>query len=425
VWEEVGETPPPGALSAFATVPPASGDSGAALERQTRTWVVVGDDAGEASLEEHPYWNEPGADEPGADEPGADEPSADGLSADEPEGLVATFPAAGDEASHTEPEAVVPEAEPVASEPVGTLAQADPMATAPSQSAASSTGAEPGFFGPILPAGSAPAVEPAAEEEGEVTTNVRVRRLDPSQVVEPDQRGPRMANASELKGVWLQEAVPPMWTIEEAQKVLTPQVGQVRVILEGNEIFQGRLYAMGEGRVWINNERFGQMGLEGAKVQKILRIDVDDDSPVPGESGSENLGGLESVRVKTPGGILFGKVIARDEVRTTIVTEDGTRVTLASDQVEFLNEAPTVALKRAGEPEAQDQPAAEKPAEGDPADEGDEGDEDAEGDPSADGDPDAGDESDEPQGESPSEPRDAPVQTPAPVKPKPKPVKRP
>jgi hypothetical protein len=276
------------------------------------------------------------------------------------------------------------------------------MATAPSQSAASSTGAEPGFFGPILPAGSAPVVERAPEEYGDVTSNVRVRRLDPSQVVEPDQRGPRMANASELKGVWLQEAVPPLWTIQEPQKVLTPQVGQVRVILEGNEIFQGRLYAMGEGRVWINNERFGQMGLEGVKVQKILRIDADDDSPLPGESGSEDLGGLESVRVKTPGGVLFGKVIARDEVRTTIVTEDGTRVTLASDQVEFLNEAPVVALKRAGAPEAEKQPAEEQPE--------------SEGDPAAEG------ESDEPAGEpeaeSPSEPRDAPVESePVPAKP--------
>ena len=363
IWEQIGETPPPSPLSGFAIAAPPAGDASAAeaLEPEVRTLVVVGDDAGESSLEDHPYWAERSADERA-------EPAATSVEAEDD---ASSAPVAAGEAEAVPSE---PLGEPLG-ELAGAPADASPIETAPAlpvaevspaaPSSVPSSGAEAGFFGPILPAGSAPVVvEPTADGDEEVTSNVRVRRLDPSQVVEPDQRGPRMANASELKGVWLQEAVPPMWTIQEAQKVLTPQVGQVRVILEGNEIFQGRLYAMGEGRVWINNERFGQMGLEGPKVQKILRIDADDDSPVPGESGSENLGGLESVRVKTPGGVLFGKVIARDEEHTTIVTEDGTRVTLASDQVEFLNEAPTVALKRAREPNPESQPAAEKQAEG-------------------------------------------------------------
>jgi hypothetical protein len=137
-----------------------------------------------------------------------------------------------------------------------------------------------------------------------------------------------------------------MQAIVQKHKVLTPQVGQVRVIQKDGEIFQGRLYAMGEGRVWLNSDSFGQMGLDGAKVQRIQRILAGDKSD-ESTAGIDSLDEMVSVRIKTPGGILVGKVINRDPYQTTIVTDDGARVTLATKQVEILEQNPGVTLKRA------------------------------------------------------------------------------
>jgi hypothetical protein len=170
--------------------------------------------------------------------------------------------------------------------------------------------------------------------------------MQTADVLEQGSRGPRPATPEEMKGVWLQPDVPPMQAIVQKHKVLTPQVGQVRVIQKDGEIFQGRLYAMGEGRVWLNSDSFGQMGLEGAKVeriQRVLAVDKSDEST----AGVDSLDEMVSVRVKTPGGILVGKVINRDPYQTTIVTDDGARVTLATKQVEILEQNPGVTLKRA------------------------------------------------------------------------------
>ena len=54
---------------------------------------------------------------------------------------------------------------------------------------------------------------------------------------------------------------------------------------------------------------------------------------------------MERVRVKTPGGTFYGKVISRDEKTTTLVTDDGARLTLDSKMVELLVDAPKVTIK--------------------------------------------------------------------------------
>jgi hypothetical protein len=363
-WQEVGETPPPWSVAGFAATPeagspPAAEAVSAPAPAPVGTLVVIGDSAGASSLEEHPYWEGDAT---------RVEPVGEGLDAAVPslpattEGDSVPFSAAGEVALSAGGQDTAP-VEQIAPEPTPVVAQAagePPSRDRSAETAAVQPEGEVGLFGPVLPAGEAPLAESTASEEP--AANTRVRRIDSSQVVQPDQRGPRLATPTDLKGVWLAEDVPPMWAIDGAQKVLTPQVGQVRVILVGNEIFHGRLYAMGEGRVWINNESFGQMGLEGAKVQKILRIDTADPTPGAGRAASDELNGLESVRVKTPGGILFGKVIARDEERTTIVIKDGTRVTLASNQVEFLDEVPSVALKREGAAKEKAEQPADAPA---------------------------------------------------------------
>ena len=55
--------------------------------------------------------------------------------------------------------------------------------------------------------------------------------------------------------------------------------------------------------------------------------------PVLGQAGSQALLGLPRVRVKTPGGMLYGKIIGRDERSLTLITDGGARITV--DAVDF------------------------------------------------------------------------------------------
>ena len=399
-WQAVGETLPPGA---GGQVQPEDGDktgsAGGAL-------VVLGDDTGEPSLESSPYWDElePGAasetesdegvsdvvetlaawdDAESSEQSGEDGALTEGdatlagtaqdevlegaeaLAQGEVPGTDAALdseevsgtdegPAAGDGLAAAvvdppvETERPVLVVDPHPEDPPPAVSNGTEVAV-PAQggSEAGPESGDPGSFGPALPEGTtAPEVATTTGEGDLGTSTRRVRRIDVQQVVDPDQRGPRRVTEAELKGVWLEEEVPPLRAIQGNRKVLTPQVGQVRVVLRAGELFTGRLYAMGEGRVWINNDDFGQMGLDGSKVVKILRLVSDGGDP--GDTGVEDLAGLESIRVKTPGGILVGKVITRNEQQTTIVTDDGARVTLSSSDVVFLDEAPGVTLKRAG-----------------------------------------------------------------------------
>jgi hypothetical protein len=151
----------------------------------------------------------------------------------------------------------------------------------------------------------------------------------------------RQASVKELSGVWAQSTVP-LEQIGSPTKVLTPQVGKVRVALSSGEMFEGGLYAVGEGCVWIDTQ-YGRMGLAGPRVKSVVQIDAPKGAAA---SGAPALGGLERVRVKTPGGVFFGKIIDRDGKKTTLVTDDGARLTLDTKDVELLNQAPAVAIKK-------------------------------------------------------------------------------
>ncbi|HVS19749.1 MAG TPA: hypothetical protein VMT18_14180 [Planctomycetota bacterium] len=157
-----------------------------------------------------------------------------------------------------------------------------------------------------------------------------------------DSSNLRQANAKDLEGVWSETTVP-MEILGHKTKVLTPNVGRVRVVLKSKDIFEGKLYAVGQGSVWLESA-YGRISVDGKRIATVAQIDTKEGTPTLGSTGSQNLSGLEKVRVKTPGGTFYGKIIARDETQTTLITEDGARLTLNNGDVELLTDVPKVSI---------------------------------------------------------------------------------
>jgi len=96
--------------------------------------------------------------------------------------------------------------------------------------------------------------------------------------------------------------------------------------------------------LWLDTPH-GRMGLQGARVKTVTQLDAPKGIPAPGAGAIQTPAALERVRVKTPGGLLYGKLIERDGERATVVTDDGARLTVPSKDVEALAETPRVQLK--------------------------------------------------------------------------------
>lgn len=190
-------------------------------------------------------------------------------------------------------------------------------------------------YGPLPPAGFAPgAAAPGALRPG---ASPRIPASAASRTML------RFATADDLAGVWEGNVVP-MEAIDATSRILTPGVGRVRVLLKSGEIFEGRLYAVGEGQVWLDTE-LGRMALFGPRVSKVQQIATPGSTTGPGQVGSGELASLPRMRVRMPGGLFYGKVVARDEKTVTLITEEGARITLESTDVE---PAPTGVIRVVG-----------------------------------------------------------------------------
>jgi hypothetical protein len=144
--------------------------------------------------------------------------------------------------------------------------------------------------------------------------------------------GLRHATAEDLAGVW-EGSVIPMDSIGAPSRLLTPGVGRVRVVIQRGEIFEGRLYAVGQGKVWLDTGT-GRLALLSDQVQRIEHLTSPSGTPGLGAPGSQELAGLPRVRVHTPGGTFYGKVISRDDTTVTLITDQGARVMLETRDVE-------------------------------------------------------------------------------------------
>lgn len=182
-----------------------------------------------------------------------------------------------------------------------------------------------------LPTGRLPAdLEPAP---GVPAPEMVEHVLDPERRVTPSNRSKlRLATDEDLTGVWQGNTIPTE-AIAASVRLTTPAVGRVRVTIYGGELFEGRLYAVGQQLLWLDTT-LGRMAIDGYRVARIEQLSSPDGTPVLGAGGSHELAGLPRMRVRTPGGMLYGKVIGRDERSVTLVTEAGARITIDTTEVE-------------------------------------------------------------------------------------------
>ncbi len=183
------------------------------------------------------------------------------------------------------------------------------------------------------------ATPPAPGGTGRATPGPAPARTAPRVVPAPEPvalaplRGPvREASAEDLAGLWSGTTIP-LDAIDGEEHLATPFVGRVRIVARNGEIFEGRLHGLGRGRVWFESGQ-AKMALMGWQVSRIEHVLGDESTPALGQAGSQHLAGLPSVRVRTPGGVFYGKLISQEGARATLMTAEGARVILDGGIVE-------------------------------------------------------------------------------------------
>jgi hypothetical protein len=144
--------------------------------------------------------------------------------------------------------------------------------------------------------------------------------------------GLRYATPADMAGIWEGSAIP-MDAIEGSEKIVTPFVGRVRAVLDSGEVFEGRLYGVGERRIWLDTS-LGRMALASRRLSKIDHVLSPDGAPVLGDPGSIAYAGLPRVRARVPGGMFFGKLIDQQGDDVVLITEEGARITLKNADIE-------------------------------------------------------------------------------------------
>lgn len=146
-------------------------------------------------------------------------------------------------------------------------------------------------------------------------------------------------NASMLDLVWRGETVP-IEAVASPSRILTPAVGNVRVTMDSADAFEGRLFAVGEDKVWLDLQ-LGRIGLDGTSVVSIQRL-----VGQPAKSGqAEPVTSGDYVRAQVPGGVIYGRVKSTKGTLVTLVTESGARITLDDPVLEPTGSGRMVAIK--------------------------------------------------------------------------------
>jgi hypothetical protein len=143
-----------------------------------------------------------------------------------------------------------------------------------------------------------------------------------------------------LELIWRGNEVP-MEAVFAPARTIMPRVGPVRVFTTSGDVFEGRLYAVGQERVWIDAVP-GRIGLDGNRVDRIERLIVepsDDDEPGPAPSGKR-------VRVRVPGGLLFGRVLKTEGDEVILALDQGGRVRVMSDAIEEMGTGRAIIVHR-------------------------------------------------------------------------------
>ena len=157
----------------------------------------------------------------------------------------------------------------------------------------------------------------------------------------PPMEGPvRIATDTDFAGIWEGTAIP-IEAINHETRLLTPAVGHVRAVLTSGEIFEGRLYAVGNKQVWLDAE-LGRIGLIGDHLTRIDHITAEQ---AGSDKSLEDYAGLRPVRVRTAGGVFHGRIVDEDEEALTLITASGARLTLQRRSVVEVEDDRDVILK--------------------------------------------------------------------------------
>jgi hypothetical protein len=167
----------------------------------------------------------------------------------------------------------------------------------------------------------------------------------PQPVAFPNLAGPEYSWAAEdsLELIWRGSEVP-LESLKSPAKTIMPRVGNVRVFTTGGDVLEGRLFAVGQNRVWIDAQP-GRIGIDGDKVERIEVL-----PPVPeGQAKSSEelqLAGSKRVRVRVPGGMLYGRVLKAEGDEVTLALDDGGRVRVKAGDVQELGTGRAVVVRR-------------------------------------------------------------------------------
>lgn len=150
------------------------------------------------------------------------------------------------------------------------------------------------------------------------------------------------ASEDRLELIWRGTEVP-MEAVHAPAKTVMPRVGHVRVFTQGGDVFAGRLYAVGQGLVWIDGEP-GRIGLDGSKVERIEVLAQDTNETVV--TSPDALTGGRRVRVRVPGGMLYGSVLKAEGEEILLALETGGRVRVKVSDVQDLGTGRAVVVRQ-------------------------------------------------------------------------------
>ncbi len=146
------------------------------------------------------------------------------------------------------------------------------------------------------------------------------------------ETGPRsVLRRAESEGMWQQVEVPNS-VAHGPDFLLTPYTGNVRVVLDGGDVFEGRLHGAGAGRVSLDT-RIGRMALDARRLQRIERLAPEGPAPKSPAKVTNDTTGLEEVRVVTHGGTFTGHLVAREGTKVTLMMPGGYRMSVEALEV--------------------------------------------------------------------------------------------
>ena len=125
----------------------------------------------------------------------------------------------------------------------------------------------------------------------------------------------------------------PIAAMRAPTRLLTPKVGEVRVLLRSGETFEGRLHALGEGGAWLDTD-LGRMLLHESQVRGIEAVAH---GSAPGLADGGGVERRPRVRVVCAGGVFTGALVSRQGDDVVLATDEGSRIKLKAVSVEAVS----------------------------------------------------------------------------------------